>query len=84
MATRIHSYFEALMLSEERPRQLAAGIAVFGVVQRVDCGIGRGWGGIGHRGLVVRGGVAPDGPGQGGESSPSGGPDRPGGGGRCA
>lgn len=29
MATRIHSYFEALMLSEERPRQLAAGELLF-------------------------------------------------------
>ncbi len=29
MATRIHSYLEALMLSEERPRQLAAGQALF-------------------------------------------------------
>ena len=29
MATRIHSYLEALMLSEERPRQLAAGELLF-------------------------------------------------------
>lgn len=29
MATRIHSYLEALMLSEEQPRQLAAGELLF-------------------------------------------------------